>query len=76
VVAAIVEQHGIRTAGTGIMTIPGNAGLVQAERQMTDAVNNQILPVQVPQVLLDDKDDFLQFVTGDGFQIHLISNGG
>ena len=75
-VAVVVKQHGIRTADTRFDAIPGYASLIKAEWQVTDAVNNQILPVEIHQVLTDNADNFMQFVTGDSLKIHFICNGG
>jgi len=60
VIAAVILDHGIGTIGAGIMTAPGDGSLVQAERQVGDAVDDRILPVEVLEILADDVDNFPQ----------------
>jgi hypothetical protein len=75
VIAAAILNHGIGTAGTGIMTIPSKLGLIKPEGKMLDGMCHQLFPIQVLDLLPDDEEDFSQLMVCDGLQVNFFGNG-
>jgi hypothetical protein len=75
VIAVVSFDHGVRTAFTRDMTIPGNLCLIQTKWQVIDGISDHVFPIEVCELFSDDEEDLSQFMIGNGFQINFVSDG-